>query len=181
LEQPSPTEKNASIFWSRTNSSLTQRSMLSDSEPFSISRESFDSYRRSFDISARSPVVSVFSDFEQSSRHSFDSWNASINKQRLKHDRDMDWPAEDSEDGDFEEVTLNEDGNKPAMQPQKKGFFARLADRSEHEPQEPKISASHHNFLFAGRRRAQSGQGSELKSMPRPIGRSPVAEVTVED
>lgn len=33
------------------------RSSLGDIEPFSISRESFDSYRRSFDISAKSPVV----------------------------------------------------------------------------------------------------------------------------
>lgn len=48
--QPSPTERKN--FWSTksnssTNSSTNHRAMLSD-EPFNISRESFDSYRRSF-------------------------------------------------------------------------------------------------------------------------------------
>ncbi|MCJ1252414.1 hypothetical protein MMC24_000220 [Lignoscripta atroalba] len=54
---PSPPERKG--FWRRTPTSTTtssHRSMLSENEPFSISRESFESYRRSFDISARSPV-----------------------------------------------------------------------------------------------------------------------------
>jgi len=177
---PTPTEKSVSIFWSRTNSTITSASTISDSEPFSMSRESFDSYRRSFDISARSPVVSVFSEFDEPSRHSLDSRSASINKLRLRHDHSAEWPREGSEDTEFEDVTLNEDANKPATLPQKKSFFARLADRTEHDQHEPKTPTNHHNFLFAGRKRAQSGQGSELKSMPRPIGRSPVAEVIAE-
>lgn len=48
-KQPSPTEKKS--FWQRTPTSTTSsnhRSLLSDNEPFSISRESFESYRRSF-------------------------------------------------------------------------------------------------------------------------------------
>ena len=48
-EKPSPPEKRS--FWQRTPTSTTtssHRSMLSENEPFSISRESFESYRRSF-------------------------------------------------------------------------------------------------------------------------------------
>lgn len=47
LQQPSPPERKS--FWQRTTSSTSShRGMLSDNEPFSISRESFESYRRSF-------------------------------------------------------------------------------------------------------------------------------------
>lgn len=48
-KQPSPTEKKS--FWHRTPTSTTSsnhRSVFSENEPFSISRESFESYRRSF-------------------------------------------------------------------------------------------------------------------------------------
>lgn len=51
---PSPTEERKS-FWGHTNSSRSttttssgHRSLLRENEPFFISRESFDSYRRSF-------------------------------------------------------------------------------------------------------------------------------------
>ncbi|KAK4103110.1 hypothetical protein N658DRAFT_301321 [Parathielavia hyrcaniae] len=54
---PSPVEREAA--WPRRYLSRTSsdRSSGGEIEHFSISRESFDSYRRSFDISAKSPVV----------------------------------------------------------------------------------------------------------------------------
>ncbi|KAK4560323.1 hypothetical protein LTR86_005518 [Recurvomyces mirabilis] len=69
---PSPTERKS--FWSTTSSRSTtstsnktnnnnsnRPNLLSsdNNDQFSISRESFDSYRRSFDISARSPVINA--------------------------------------------------------------------------------------------------------------------------
>ena len=48
-DQPSPTEKKS--FWSKSPHSTissNHRSLISENEPFSISRESFESYRRSF-------------------------------------------------------------------------------------------------------------------------------------
>lgn len=47
VPQPSPTEKPSSWYRSPTTTA-SHRSALNDNEPFSISRESFDSYRRSF-------------------------------------------------------------------------------------------------------------------------------------
>ncbi|KAI0025331.1 hypothetical protein F4780DRAFT_323066 [Xylariomycetidae sp. FL0641] len=56
---PSPNEEKG--LWPRrapaSRTSMDTRSSIGDIEHFSISRESFDSYRRSFDISARSPVI----------------------------------------------------------------------------------------------------------------------------
>ena len=50
--QPSPSAEHSGFLWRRTPTSTTtssHRSMLSDgNDGFSISRESFDSYRRSF-------------------------------------------------------------------------------------------------------------------------------------
>ncbi len=48
-QQPSPPEKES--FWRKSGmsrSSSNHRSLVDENEPFSISRESFDSYRRSF-------------------------------------------------------------------------------------------------------------------------------------
>ncbi|KAK5073954.1 hypothetical protein LTR64_006905 [Lithohypha guttulata] len=47
--EPSPTEKKS--FWHKSTTTAnapTHRNALGETEPFSISRESFDSYRRSF-------------------------------------------------------------------------------------------------------------------------------------
>ncbi|KAK5278396.1 hypothetical protein LTR40_009207, partial [Exophiala xenobiotica] len=69
---PSPTEKES--FWSKAKSPVTtasnHRQCFNDNEPFSISRESFESYRRSFDISGRSPILQADS---FTSRSSLDS------------------------------------------------------------------------------------------------------------
>jgi len=59
---PSPPEKKG--FWKRSNSSTSFRREVREAlraadneEGFTISRDSFEGYRRSFDISARSPVI----------------------------------------------------------------------------------------------------------------------------
>jgi hypothetical protein len=51
LRQPSPQHEKPMFWHSKSNTSTTSsnhRSLLAENEPFSISRESFDSYRRSF-------------------------------------------------------------------------------------------------------------------------------------
>jgi hypothetical protein len=51
LRQPSPPNTKPTFWHSKSNvstASSNHRSLLSENEPFSISRESFDSYRRSF-------------------------------------------------------------------------------------------------------------------------------------
>ena len=59
MYQPSPPDKKS--FWHRTPTSTTtssHRSALSENEPFSISRESFESYRRSFVRTINIPLES---------------------------------------------------------------------------------------------------------------------------
>ncbi|TGZ82379.1 hypothetical protein EX30DRAFT_339667 [Ascodesmis nigricans] len=59
---PSPPPEKKS-FWRRNESSNSVRNrqpITPSGEQFTISRESFDSYRRSFDISARSPISDVY-------------------------------------------------------------------------------------------------------------------------
>jgi len=139
---PSPGEERKS-FWGHTNSSRstttttsTHRSLIKENEPFNISRESFDSYRRSFDISGRSPVIGAMGrpSMGERPRPSFDSRTfqpsprKSTNLQRP--------PLE--EEG-FEEVKLND----AAPQPKKRGFLGHFS---------------------SSRRRAQSG-GAELEPM----------------
>ncbi|KAI5819783.1 hypothetical protein BZA77DRAFT_303534 [Pyronema omphalodes] len=67
---PSPVERKS--FWKRESSSSSSKNrppiQCAPDEQFTISRESFDSYRRSFDISARSPISDV-----ASGRTSFDA------------------------------------------------------------------------------------------------------------
>jgi hypothetical protein len=107
-----------------------------------MSRESFDSYRRSFDISARSPI-SCFSDSESmlASRTSLDSSRLSLQERRR-----ADWPEdlvlEDDDEAAFEDVRLGED-TAPAVvikviaaeqvtPMKKKGLFARFGAEGEH-------------------------------------------------
>jgi hypothetical protein len=63
----------------------------------------------------------------------------------------------------FEDVGLNDE---PKPQPKKRGIFARFGDSSADGKSEEK--ASGHHFSLTGRKRAESGQGAELKSMSRP-------------
>ncbi|RYP66118.1 hypothetical protein DL769_006115 [Monosporascus sp. CRB-8-3] len=152
---------------STSRSSIDTRSSLGDIEHFIISRESFDSYRRSFDISAKSPVH-----VHEITRHSLDStrFPARVPRSSVRgwsFDREPPTPEEG-----FEEVGLNDEQQKQQTQqqqePKKKGFFARFSD-----PQESHNSHAHSQGMgmsrfIPGRKRAQSGQGSELTPMERP-------------
>ncbi|KAF2667912.1 hypothetical protein BT63DRAFT_480814 [Microthyrium microscopicum] len=93
--------------WPSTSNSSTRSAThsLDDTEPFRISRESFDSYRRSFDIGAREPVQS--------------SANTPARTPVFERRSDK-WEEEKSH---FEEVVLDE----PALV-RKRGLFARLSD-----------------------------------------------------
>lgn len=157
--------------------------MLSETEPFNISRESFDSYRRSFDISARSPIPDCLDPLPRQSldaRRSLDTRRSlDVRRSRapgrssLQQERRKDCTEEATvEEAGFEDVGLN-DEPKPIK---KRGIFARFGDSSNHDgatkdKDEERPSSSHHHFNFTGRKRAQSGgQGSEMKSMPNKQG-----------
>lgn len=59
----------------------------------------------------------------------------------------------------FEDVGLDDQ----KQQPRKRGFFSKLTDTQEKDSSAPQTGVS--RFLMPGRKRAQSGQGSELGSM----------------
>ncbi|EKG19436.1 hypothetical protein MPH_03299 [Macrophomina phaseolina MS6] len=160
---PSPEEKKA--FWgnskSRTSTSSNHRAVLNETEPFTISRESFESYRRSFDISARSPVVEPHDIRPRQSLDSRRLPRSSLNERRFER------PISTTEE-DFEDVGLNDEPPKP--QQKKKGFFARFGDSSENlaKPESrPSSGLGFHHLT--GRKRGQSGQGAELSPMPRSV------------
>lgn len=66
---------------------------------------------------------------------------------------------------DFEDVDIQD---KPVPQPKKRGLFSRITDYGDHSErpgsQESKKEPWHH---FGGRKRGQSGQGSELGAIPK--------------
>ncbi|KAF2145574.1 uncharacterized protein K452DRAFT_324518 [Aplosporella prunicola CBS 121167] len=174
--QPSPPERKS--FWSTTKStsstSSNHRKILSDTEPFSISRESFESYRRSFDISARTPLPEI----DSRARQSLDSRQARLPRSSL-NERRMGRPISTTDEG-FEDVGLNDEVKPPTK---KKGLFSRFGDSSDGTngttSSDSRPSSSHHGFHFGtGRKRGQSGQGAELSPM-RPADHS-VKEVFVE-
>ncbi|PGH14174.1 hypothetical protein AJ80_06043 [Polytolypa hystricis UAMH7299] len=166
---PSPTERKG--FWSRSSSrrGSHHRNLVNENEPFSISRESFDSYRRSFDISARSPISQSDTG---ASRTSLDSRFSRFTPSLTPHSTinggsfNLDGPPTTEEEERFEEVRLGDD-----PKPKKRGFFfTRFGDNSAAADTPPSAensrpSSSHRGFHLPGRKRAQSGQGAELGSM----------------
>lgn len=175
---PSPQHEKSTFWHSKSNtstSSSNHRSLLSENEPFSISRESFDSYRRSFDISARSPITdNVHETYPRQSldarrsmdaRRSFDvrrsraTPRTSMQQGRLSESHDQ-----VPEEG-FEDVGLNDE---PKPQPKKRGIFSRFGDNSHANDKSDERPSSSHHFSLTGRKRAESGAGSELKPMPKP-------------
>jgi hypothetical protein len=69
-------------------------------------------------------------------------------------------------DEGFEEVGLHDE-----VKPKKRGIFSRFGDSAESSAPastETRPASGHHNFLFTGRKRGQSGKGEELRSIPRP-------------
>ncbi|EXJ58749.1 hypothetical protein A1O7_06179 [Cladophialophora yegresii CBS 114405] len=174
---PSPTERPS--FWSTKSPSSTSNSHrlgFNDNEAFTISRESFDSYRRSFDISGRSPILQSDS---FNSRSSLDSRPSSRFPTRSTFNSNT-FERPPAEEGPaFEEVKLNDEANK-TQEPKKKSFLSRFSD-SAGEPVAPaagKEEGKHHFHFLPGRRRGQSGTGNELGDIPRPQSRGH-AEVTV--
>ncbi|KAJ5246835.1 hypothetical protein N7468_001818 [Penicillium chermesinum] len=150
---PSPPEKQS--FWSRQTGSkrtTNHRDLVDNNEPFSISRESFDSYRRSFDISARSPVT--HSDAAPS-RTSLDSRFSRITSPATQS-TSFEKP-EPMEEEVFEDVGLT-DENKP----KKKGFLSRFGDSSDASSPNSKTSTPFGFHIPGTRKRGQSGVGSEL-------------------
>jgi len=101
---PSPPEKKS--FWPRRAGNLSATSINTrttsndDIDPFPISRESFDSYRRSFDISARSPISPVDG---YGSRQSLDSVRMPRMPRSAIGDRRFDRQPPTAEEG-FEDV-----------------------------------------------------------------------------
>ncbi|KAG4437395.1 hypothetical protein IFR05_007120 [Cadophora sp. M221] len=154
---PSPPEKKG--FWpKRSHPSGTSASTRNseDLEPFSISRESFDSYRRSFDISARSPVVG-----HEIGRQSLDSARLPRLPRSAMNERRFERQPPTAEEG-FEDVGLNDE---QAKHTKKKGFFSKFGDNNaEPTTQSPTTS----RFHIGGRKRGQSGVGEELGNIQRP-------------
>ncbi|KAI1423061.1 hypothetical protein F5Y12DRAFT_559421 [Xylaria sp. FL1777] len=153
---PSPTDEKG--LWPRrpanSRTSMDTRSSIGEIEHFSISRESFDSYRRSFDICAKSPII--VHDFP---RQSLDSAGlARIPRSSVRH-RSFEGELPTAEEG-FEDVGLDD---QKQQQPKKKSFFAKFA-----EPQEPSTHGEGLARFIPGRKRAQSGQGAELGPVERP-------------
>jgi len=155
---PSPPEKKG--FWSRrptptgaTNSYDEEKEI----EPFSISRESFDSYRRSFDISAKSPIFTY-----EIGRQSLDSARLPRLPRSAIGERRFENQPPTAEEG-FEDVGLNDEQGK---QTKKRGFFSKFGDSSDSSNQ----PASGSRFHITGRKRGQSGTGEELGNIPSPTG-----------
>ncbi|KAL2255180.1 hypothetical protein VTK26DRAFT_3915 [Humicola hyalothermophila] len=152
---PSPIEKE--VTWPRRylsprTSSERGSADSGEIEAFTISRESFDSYRRSFDISAKSPVSPAQDTLPP--RHSLDSRFARGDHQPPYHQkprrsRFLESPAEAEESSRFEEVGLGDEESKPEQQQQqqeeeenggnlfprrKGGFLAKFASSSSEAP-----------------------------------------------
>ncbi|KAJ5226799.1 uncharacterized protein N7469_006805 [Penicillium citrinum] len=166
---PSPPEKQS--FWHRypgsSRSSNNHRDLVDENEPFSISRESFDSYRRSFDISARSPIHHPDA---APSRTSLDSRFSRITSPAMRS-TSFDKPPP-TEEENFEEVGL---ADETEAKPKKKGIFARFGDS---DSQSPSKSSTSFGFHIPGRKRGQSGGGSELGAMKSGLAPTSTTEIT---
>lgn len=72
----------------------------------------------------------------------------------------------------FEDVGLNDE-----TKPKKKGFLSRFGDStSDAQPSGTKSSTSSFGFHIPGRKRGQSGGGSELGSITAPPETTPTDE-----
>ncbi|KAJ6259119.1 hypothetical protein Dda_6016 [Drechslerella dactyloides] len=125
---PSPVEKKS--FWGKREASSAPAQEVPDTQDigFAISRESFDSYRRSFDISARTHLSDSQRPSMQSSRSSLDAmaWGRSsldATPNRLPSIDVTESASEDDEEGEeFRDVDLNEN----AQGQKKRGFLGRF-------------------------------------------------------
>lgn len=162
--QPSPPERPS--FWtassSRSTTSSKSRSLFDENEPFNISRESFDSYRRSFDISARSPVIQP----DQKPRSSLDSrtfLGPPRHSNSFRRPLEVPGTQQEEEADNLEDVAL--DDPKPQTH-KKKSMFSRLIDSDSHSERPVSQEGGKTSWHF-GRKRGQSGQGAELGQIPK--------------
>ncbi|SPN97202.1 uncharacterized protein DNG_00716 [Cephalotrichum gorgonifer] len=164
---PSPTEKSAEKSpWphrllSPSRTSCEAPTSTGEIEPFSISRESFDSYRRSFDISARSPVSHDVPDRQSLDSARFPRTPRAPRRDRLA-EREI---ATEEEDQWFEDVGLDDGGPPQQAHP---GGKRRAIFSMFYEGQDPGSSSPAVSRFLPGRKRNQSGQGAELRKMEGP-------------
>ncbi|KAA8909154.1 hypothetical protein FN846DRAFT_776596 [Sphaerosporella brunnea] len=162
---PSPPEKKS--FWRRENSSSSSKNrpaVVPPEEQFTISRESFDSYRRSFDISARSPISDV-----APSRNSFDirrpvreRASMDVHPSRISLDRSPRMPPVEEPDDGFEDVKLDDDGPRP----KKLGILSRFG--VDHGSRETRDTARPRSGIFSRRDHSiEAEQESELKRIDK--------------
>ncbi|KAF3939420.1 hypothetical protein ABW19_dt0201515 [Dactylella cylindrospora] len=128
---PSPTEKKS--FWGKSEPTAAASKDVPDTQDigFAISRESFDSYRRSFDISARTPVTDSQRHSMQSSRSSFDAlgWGRQSLDSKLSYPNrlpSIDVSESASEEDEGEEEFRDVDLNDNSQAPKKKSFLGRF-------------------------------------------------------
>ncbi|KAF8468172.1 hypothetical protein BDZ91DRAFT_656370 [Kalaharituber pfeilii] len=147
---PSPTEHKS--FWKRNGSKSTppiDRTSLD--EPFTISRESLESYRRSFDISARSPVIDP-------GRRSLDTRpRPSFEKMARLHPPVKIEEAPSAADDGLEEIKLDD------TKPKKRGIFSMFGGDSTTPAPTPVLK-----FTSFKRDNVETIQESELKRIQAP-------------
>ncbi|KAK6363649.1 hypothetical protein TWF730_001070 [Orbilia blumenaviensis] len=130
---PSPVDKKS--FWGKKESTNGSPVETPDTQDigFAITRESFDSYRRSFDISARTQVSDSQRPSMQSSRSSFDAlgWGRpSFDAPNRLPSIDVSESASEEDEGEFRDVDLND-------QPKKRGFLGRFVPGQATQPVQP--------------------------------------------
>lgn len=172
---PSPTDKEG--LWPRrpatSRTSMDTHSSIGDIEHFSISRESFDSYRRSFDISARAQIV-----HDLPPRSSLDSAGFSRVPRTSFRDRCFERQPPTAEEK-FEDVGLNDEQkpqpnqNQHQQPPKRRGLFSRFGDSQEPNTHSPTMSMAR---FIPGRKRAPSVHDSELAPMERPTSSHSMTE-----
>ena len=120
------------------------------------------------DISGRSPITHSDS---YTSRTSLDSRRSGLPpRTSLNVDTFAHPPPLESEAEKFEDVKLRDDS---VVKPKKKSFLARFGDSTEQSNSDGK----QHFSILPGRKRGQSGVGSELESVQRPDSKGRVEPV----
>ncbi|PYH87280.1 hypothetical protein BO82DRAFT_349791 [Aspergillus uvarum CBS 121591] len=160
---PSPPEKQS--FWPKypgSPKSSHHRDLVDENEPFSISRESFDSYRRSFDISARSPVC--YTD-ALPSRTSLDSRVSRMTSPPSTLHTGLCRQPESMEEEQFEDVGLDDETE---VKPKRKSIFSRFGDLTSDSHSSSNTKSSSLGFHIPGRKRGQSNVGSEMGAFKSP-------------
>ncbi|KAI5800093.1 hypothetical protein EDC01DRAFT_648878 [Geopyxis carbonaria] len=169
---PSPTADKKG-FWKRSESSHSSKNrppVSPSDEPFTIPRESFDSYRRSFDISARSPVTDKMPGRASMEARPLVRSSLDVRPSRMSLDvrpagrMSLDSrspripPVKDVEENEFEDVKLNDDPRPSRLN----NIFHRFGDHGSKDQAGPTIR----NSIFSRKgHTTESIHESELKSI----------------